>query len=106
MEVCVPDGDVNVGVIPRPSADVEINRPAAEEPVVDALRSEERLQPADGVQLRGGPAIRCHGTILSARPTIRASARSRLLCSPHPVQQRSDGELTARPQAGRCGGSS
>jgi hypothetical protein len=34
IEVCLPHGDINVRVIPRHSADVEINRPAAEEPVV------------------------------------------------------------------------
>lgn len=43
-----PDGEVDVGVLARDAADVEVDAPAAEEPALEAFAIEQRTELAQG----------------------------------------------------------
>ena len=72
IEVRLPDGKIDVLVVPRHSPGVEVDRPAAEQPVVDPLPAEKRMQPADRLQLCAGSVTCGHDTILSGAWSVRA----------------------------------
>jgi hypothetical protein len=63
IQVSMPNGDIDVRVIPCHTAGVEVHRPTPEKPVVDVLVREEPVQPGNRLQLPGGgPDISRHGT--------------------------------------------
>src|SRR5438876_11243099 len=69
--VLQPDGDVDVGVLARDLAGIEVDGPPAEQPVIDAVRGQRLVDAAKRTQLPVNRRSRRSGAL---RPASRSLA--------------------------------
>ena len=75
IDICAPHGNVDIHVFSSNPAQVEVDRPTAEKPIVQVLLREKRVQPIDRLQLRDRFTFTRHG--LSLHYSFVASTRVR-----------------------------